>query len=246
MKRIYIDMDGVLCNYKLQFLKWLEANPKIPYPQTQYGFYLSLPEIEESIASLYELEKHYDVWILTRPSWQNPLCYTEKRVWVEEHFTKEFCKKLIICYDKSLLIGDYLIDDNYYEDFEGTSLLFGSDEFPDWKSILAKLVPTYTEKWNGHIAEIDGKELYIRLYSEELQNGYSSHEAESTILKNRIKFEQKEWVKLGQILTWQSGQNGFGHNVTSINLMEPRAWTSEEIKEVEEKAAQMMKDLKWD
>ena len=40
---------------------------------------------------------------------------------------------------KHLLTGDYLIDDrpfNGASEFKGKWIYFGSDEFPDWKSIL--------------------------------------------------------------------------------------------------------------
>lgn len=138
-KIVYIDMDGVLCDYKGHFIKMVQENPKIPYPQSQYGFYVALPEIEGAIEAYKKLEEKYDVWILTRPSYKNPLCYSEKRVWVEQHLSKEHCKKLIICYEKSLLRGSYLIDDNKYN-FEGECILFGSDEFPNWSSVLKKLI----------------------------------------------------------------------------------------------------------
>ena len=138
-KIVYIDMDGVLCNYKEHFLNMLAKNPKIEYPQTQYGFYIGISEIEGAIEAYKKLEEIYDVWILTRPSWKNPLCYTEKRVWVEDHLSKLHCRKLIICHDKSLLKGDYLIDDNVH-DFEGESFLFGSEEYPNWSSVLKKLI----------------------------------------------------------------------------------------------------------
>ncbi len=132
-KRIFVDMDDVLCDFKSQYNKL--KNDFIPHPQTTYGFFTNLPEIEGSIETFKWLESKFDVYILTRPSYKNPLCYTEKRVWVENHLGLETCKKLILCYDKSLLKGDYLIDDNNHEGFEGTICLFGSEEFPDWKSI---------------------------------------------------------------------------------------------------------------
>ena len=52
----------------------------------------------------------FDMWFLTAPSIKNPMSYAEKRVWIETNsFPPE---RLIICPDKSLLKGDYLIDDN--------------------------------------------------------------------------------------------------------------------------------------
>ena len=69
----------------------------------------------------------------------NPLSYTEKRLWIEKYFGLEWCKKLILAYDKSLLKGDYLIDDSVGKgqlEFEGELIQIGTDKFPDWKSII--------------------------------------------------------------------------------------------------------------
>tara|TARA_R110000823_G_scaffold296080_3_gene416111 strand:+ start:46965 stop:47261 length:297 start_codon:yes stop_codon:yes gene_type:complete len=81
----------------------------------------------------------YDVWLLSRPSFKNPLCYTEKRLWVENNLGEEWVEKFILAPDKSLLIGDYLIDDKPWDDFQGKQFLIGSDEYPDWYTILDEL-----------------------------------------------------------------------------------------------------------
>lgn len=136
-ERVYVDMDFVLCNYgKAYKEKWRED---MQFPQSQYGFFVNLEPVEGAIEAMEKLSEKYDVWILTRPSMENPMCYTEKRVWVEEHLGKKWVKKLILSPDKSLLIGDYLIDDNPW-DFKGKQFLFLSDEYPDWNSVLAELL----------------------------------------------------------------------------------------------------------
>jgi len=144
-KIIYCDMDGVLCDYWKRFHQL--KNDLIKLPQTTYGFYTSLEPIEDAIQSYKWLEDNFDVWILTRPSYQNPMCYTEKRVWVEQHLGLEAAKKLIICWDKGLLKGDYLIDDTINVEskldlqtkFEGQFIHFGSEEYNNWKSVIKML-----------------------------------------------------------------------------------------------------------
>ena len=56
----------------------------------------------------------------------------------------EAYKRLIIAHHKNLLRGDYLIDDrekNGAKEFEGELILFGSEKFPDWRSVLKYLLP---------------------------------------------------------------------------------------------------------
>ena len=80
------------------------------------------------------------VYILTAPSIYNPLCSTEKRLWVEQYLGFDMVERLIISNNKSLNKGHYLIDDYIEgcgkENFEGELLQFGSDRFPDWESVL--------------------------------------------------------------------------------------------------------------
>jgi 5'-nucleotidase len=138
---IYIDMDDVLCDFSGAHRKALVDNPKLPFPQSQYGFFVNLPEIEDAVASVKALinSPKYDPYILTAPSIRNPLSYTEKRVWIEQKFGLKFVKKLIICPNKSLLKGQFLIDDNHtgkgQDKFEGKLIHFGSNEFPNWEKV---------------------------------------------------------------------------------------------------------------
>lgn len=132
---MYVDMDDTINEYSEYHKHRRQKNPDNKYPQMEYGFFLNLRPINFITTYLDILSKHYDIWILTRPSVPNPLCYTEKRVWVEKYLGREWCDKLIICPDKSLLKGDYLVDDYDWKDFEGELIRFGSDEFPSWKEV---------------------------------------------------------------------------------------------------------------
>jgi len=139
-KTIYIDMDGVLCDYKKTYLRYKAKSPEIVYPQSQYGFFLELEPLPGSIEAFLKLSVIHDVWILTAPSIYNPMSYSEKNYWVRKHLGSEYLKKLIMCPNKSLLKGDYLIDDNEWTnwqgDFEGELILIGSEEYPNLASTL--------------------------------------------------------------------------------------------------------------
>lgn len=141
--RLYIDMDGVLCNFFKAALEALRENPEQKYPQAQWGFFLKLEEIPGAIEAVNKLQEKYDVWILTRPSFHNVNCFTEKAQWIWDHLGFDMLQKTIMSGDKSLLKGDYLIDDTNtagQSDFEGEWLHFGSEKFPDWDAVLDYLI----------------------------------------------------------------------------------------------------------
>ena len=142
-KRLYIDMDGVLCDFKKLYNSELESNPTQPYPQSQFGFFLNLESIPFAIDSINHLQKYFDVWILTRPSVHNLSCYTEKAQWIRKYLGFEMQSKTIMCIDKSLLKGHFLVDDQIehgQSEFEGKHIHFGSKEFNNWDKVVTYLM----------------------------------------------------------------------------------------------------------
>lgn len=129
-KRIYIDMDGVLCDFKFSYDRGLLEEPSQPYPQSRVGFFYDLQPIPGALEAFRTLSLHYDVWILTRPSTKNLHCYTEKALWVKKYLGETALNKLILCTDKSLLKGDFLIDDTPQK-FGGQIILFNDTIWSD-------------------------------------------------------------------------------------------------------------------
>jgi len=142
--RIYVDMDDTIADFASAYKKAIAANPDIKYPQSQHGFFRDLepiycaPQMAQALAHL-----GHDVWILTRPSTLNRLCYTEKADWIYKHMGQDWVDKLILCPDKALLKGDYLIDDILWPGFEGKQLLYGSEDYPSWNDVYEYFVITY-------------------------------------------------------------------------------------------------------
>jgi 5'-nucleotidase len=141
-KTVYIDMDGVIANFEKTFNLIRAYAPDMEYPHSTPGFFKTLDPIEGAIDAVNTLRENpnLDVWILSAPSEMNAISYTEKREWIEKHFDIQFCRRLILSPDKSLFKGDYLIDDrlesNNQHLFEGEQLVFGSEKFPNWETIL--------------------------------------------------------------------------------------------------------------
>ena len=148
MKRLYIDLDDTLCKYS-EAIKRVKQHSPINYPQAEARFFENLEPMDEYIVShLDTLRYFFDIWILTAPSIMNPMSYTEKRVWVEENLGLEWCEKLIICHNKSLVKGDYLVDDcggKGQEEFEGEWIQFGVDRFKEWPDVVDYLLQKVLE-----------------------------------------------------------------------------------------------------
>jgi len=148
----YVDMDGVVANIAKHARKHFKENPEIKYPQSQYGFFLELEEIEHSVGSVKMLSKHFDIWFLTAPSTRNPMSYAEKNYWIRQHFGQVWCDKLILCPNKSLLKGNYLIDDNTsgrgQDKFDGELIHFGSTQFPNWFEVCKYLFTSIGIEYN--------------------------------------------------------------------------------------------------
>jgi 5'-nucleotidase len=137
--RIFIDMDGVLCDYDKKKAQIKEALPTVKYPQSIPKFFEDMEPIQDAIETVNWLRKIHDVYILSAPSGRNVLSYTEKRVWVEKYFDFDLSERLILSNQKDFLKGDILIDDRRngkgQDRFEGEFILFGSLQYPTWGKI---------------------------------------------------------------------------------------------------------------
>lgn len=142
MSRIYIDMDDTIADYTANVKKHKQLNPAQPFPQAQWGFFLELEPLPGAIESVNRLaEIGNEVFFLSRPSAKNYNCYSEKAYWIAKHFGPDWVDKLILACDKSLLKGDFLIDDQGgfgQEEFEGEWIRFGTEKIPDWETLMDK------------------------------------------------------------------------------------------------------------
>jgi 5'-nucleotidase len=138
---VYVDMDDTICDFTTPFKT---GEYQLKYPQSKIGFFLDLNPIEGAIEGIKTLQTKYDVWILTRPSIKNTHCYTEKADWIKKYLGEDMLNKMILCPDKSLVKGHYLIDDDHRHgqtEFEGNHIHFSKDDnFLDWKSVVDYLM----------------------------------------------------------------------------------------------------------
>ena len=145
-KILYFDMDGVLADFNRALQERVTPELKAQYGDNVDeipGIFDNLDPVPGAIDAFKELSTQYDVYILSTAPWGNPQAWMEKRLWVEQHLGKEAHKRLILSHNKHLNRGDYLIDDrlaNGSDRFEGEHIHFGTDQFPDWNSVLSYLI----------------------------------------------------------------------------------------------------------
>ncbi len=147
-------MDGVLCDFDSK-AAMTPKHVKDKYGDNLHrvpGFYRDLKPMPGAIKAYKELCKHYDVYIASTPSWSNPSCWIDKRLWVQQYLGQDAYKKLILTSNKGLLKGCdddgfayTLIDDNTWNgvlDFTGNHIHFGTDvNAMNWDDVLKLLTP---------------------------------------------------------------------------------------------------------
>ena len=142
---LYIDMDNVLVDFQSGINKLSE------YEKREYeGRYDKVPDIfarmspyEEAINAYHHLARFYDLYILSTAPWNNPSAWSDKLIWVRKWLGTDGYKRLILSHHKNLNNGDFLIDDrlkNGAENFSGELILFGSEQYPNWDSVVDYLI----------------------------------------------------------------------------------------------------------
>ena len=143
-KRVFVDMDNVLVDFESGLAQVSEEVKKeyegrldeIP------GLFGLMKPMSGAIEAMHELQKHYDMFILSTAPWKNPSAWSDKVAWVTRYLDDVFHKRMVITHRKDLCQGDYLIDDrgkNGTSEFAGEWIKFGSEKFPDWNSVLEYL-----------------------------------------------------------------------------------------------------------
>lgn len=142
---LYIDMDCVIADFcKGAAERGYDRSMKAPPCMYADGFFLNLSPLSGALESVRALIRSglYDIHILTQPLAYSPISYTEKAQWIAKWFP-ELIEKITMTQDKSLLKGQYLIDDNLkWQGFEGRFIHFNpeADSAAMWQDVVNELL----------------------------------------------------------------------------------------------------------
>jgi 5'(3')-deoxyribonucleotidase len=149
MKRIAIDMDEVMADTMGHFLEKYNDNfgvglktehfqgrhvfeviadahkPAARDYFQQEAFFATIPVMPGSDEVVKALTDRYDVFITTA-AMDVPCSFTPKFDWLQRHFPFIATSNIVFCGDKSIILADYLIDDNvrHLGNFRGEGIIY--------------------------------------------------------------------------------------------------------------------------
>jgi 5'(3')-deoxyribonucleotidase len=144
MKRILVDMDGVLADvyprffelYELETgqkkimddvigLKEGEAFPELYRWVETPGFFRTIPVMADSQRVLKLLNKTYEILVISMAT-EFPIALTDKQLWINDNFPFISWKQVVFCGNKSIIPADLMIDDHFknLDHFKGETIIF--------------------------------------------------------------------------------------------------------------------------
>lgn len=144
MKRLLVDMDGVIADVYCRFFEIHEAETgrkaslehiagkleaeafdnQLKWVTTP-GFFRHLPVMPGSREVLFKLNEHYRVIVVSMAT-EFPGSLTDKQLWLNDNFPFIGWQNTVLCGDKNLIEADIMIDDHFknLDHFRGQTILF--------------------------------------------------------------------------------------------------------------------------
>ena len=138
MDNVLVDFTSAFSKIDPKLLKMFEGRlDEVP------NIFSQMDPIKGAIDAYILLSNEFDTYLLSTAPWENSSAWSDKVDWVKKNLGKAAYKRLILSNNKNLNIGDYLIDDrtaNGAGQFKGEHIHFGTEQFPDWDSVLKYLL----------------------------------------------------------------------------------------------------------
>ena len=174
MERVIIDMDEVIADpmgdmidwyskqYEMQVDRekmlvgsWIKGFPEhhqdlVMERLLSPGFFRNLPVMKDSVDVIREMNKRYEIFIVSAAI-EFPNSLKDKVEWLQDHFPFLTWKQIVLCGDKKLIHGDFMIDDHVknLKDFKGKPYIFTSahnlniteyERLNDWQEVAEKFL----------------------------------------------------------------------------------------------------------
>lgn len=144
MKRLIVDMDGVMADVYQQLIAFekrdfgreikyndlaglpeFEAFPNGKKHIHEIGFFRTLPVMKGSRKALEYLNNKYEVYIVSAGI-EFPNSLRDKYDWLTEHFPFITWEQIVLCGSKKVVSGDIMIDDHpkNLDHFQGEKFIF--------------------------------------------------------------------------------------------------------------------------
>lgn len=173
MERVIIDMDEVMADTMGEMLSWyrkhydsnvIEYNESGTWLQRlsdehrkmirqrllSPGYFRHLPVMDNCLEVVEKINRKYELFIVSAAT-EFPNSLKDKLEWLEEHFPFLTWRQLVLCGDKRMIAGDYMIDDHVRNlvHFKGKAYLYTSifnrnedvyERVNNWKEVAQKLL----------------------------------------------------------------------------------------------------------
>ena len=165
MKRISVDMDGVIANVYSQFItmhaaefgKVLSAEDVAGKTEeaafenarkyvTTPGFFSTAPVMKDAAEVMLKLNEQYKLFIVSA-AMEFPTSLIEKQAWLNQHFPYIGWQQMVFCGSKEIIKADIMIDDHFknLNYFTGETILFTQPHNKLADSLHHKRVDTWRE-----------------------------------------------------------------------------------------------------
>jgi len=150
MERIIIDMDEVMCDTMGGMVEWYKekygqdvdytkmvGSWQLGFPEQHKmiireklhsrGFFRHLPLMDGCAKVIERLNERYEVFIVSA-AMEFPNSLNDKLDWLNEHMPFLTWRQLVLCGDKRMISGDYMIDDHTRNlvHFKGKAYLYSA------------------------------------------------------------------------------------------------------------------------
>ena len=142
-------IDKVAHHYLIPIIRWIDDRQQAKERPIVYINYDAMHDSYgkpvSSMHKAYEmLIENYNVYIVAEAPTNNHYYTEEVQNWVEEYISAPAYNHIIFTNQKHLLYGDYMVDLFPDENFMGTAIEYGSEEFKTWEEVI-----TFFERLGG-------------------------------------------------------------------------------------------------